>query len=307
MNFNNLIGNDKIKDMLKNNIVNNNIVHSYMFIGPEGIGKNIFAHDFAEMIMCLSNDFQEKSCGKCKSCIEYETKNNPDFFEIKPDGKSIKIDQIRSMQEKVIEKPIISNKKVYIINNADLMTEEAQNCLLKTLEEPPEYIVIILIVTNETKILPTIKSRCMKIGFNKIDEKSFTQYIQNNSNIQFSKNIITMCDGSIGKWQKHKDKVEEYLKIEKIIQQIEKIDKLDLLVNSEILYKAKDDIMDYLEFINSVLYNIFLENKNIKYLNCVKIVEKIKKNLLSNSNFDMSIDNLLLKIWEEINEEYSWC
>lgn len=308
MNFNNLIGNDKIKDMLKNNIINNNLVHSYMFIGPDGIGKSIFAHDFAEMVMCLSQTNEGKSCGKCKSCIEFETMNNPDFLQINSDGKVIKIEQIRHLQEKVIEKPIISSKKVYIINDADLMTKEAQNCLLKTLEEPPEYVVIILIVTNESNILPTIKSRCMKIGFNKIDKNNFVNYIEANSdNVKLNENILTMCDGSIGKWLKIKDKLEDYSKIENIISQIEKTDKLEVLKNAEILYKGKENIMEYLEFINVVLYNSFLNNKNQKYINSVELVEKTRKNLLANSNYDMSIDNLLLKIWEEINEEYSWC
>lgn len=304
MNFNNLIGNDKIKSILKKNVIDDNLVHSYMFIGPDGIGKRIFAREFSEMIMCLSDSNEEKSCGTCKSCIEFETSNNPDFMQIESDGKVIKIEQIRNLQEKVIEKPIISNKKVYIINDADLMTKEAQNCLLKTLEEPPEYVVIILIVTNESNILPTIKSRCMKIGFNKIDQKSFVQYL---NGTQVNENILSMCDGSIGKWLKIKDKLDDYYKVENIINQMQKLDKLEILKNSEILYKGKEDIISYLEFINVVLYNSFLKNRNQKYIDSVEIVEKTKKNLLANSNYDMSIDNLLLKIWEEINEEYSWC
>ena len=108
-------------------------------------------------------------CNHCKSCVEFDGGNNPDFVYIEPDGKVIKIEQIRELQTKVIEKPVNSNKKVYVINDADLMTKEAQNCLLKTLEEPPEYIVIILIVNNESKVLTTIKSRCMKIYFEKIN------------------------------------------------------------------------------------------------------------------------------------------
>lgn len=348
MNFNNLIGNDTIKNILKTNVINNNIVHSYMFLGQEGIGKSIFANDFAEMLMCSSD--KEKSCGKCKSCLEFESKNNPDFFQINPDGKSIKIDIIRNLQEKIIEKPIVSEKKIYIINNADTMTIEAQNCLLKTLEEPPEYVTIILIVTNESNILPTIKSRCMKIVFNKIEEKDFKNYILKDINmLNTSKDILNdndipvnqdgiktknkenalnikdnilnniddryiikdsvlkMCDGSLGKWEKIKSKLQEYDIIDNAINNIEIKDKLEIMKDLEILYKSKDEIMDYLEFINVLLYNNFLKNDNYKYINSIKIVEKTRKNLLANSNYDMSIDNLLLKIWEEINEEYSWC
>lgn len=310
MNLGNLIGNDNIKNMLTKNIISNNIVHSYMFTGPEGIGKSLFAKAFAQLLMCeKSTEFNNsiKSCGKCKSCLEFESLNNPDFMQIESEGKIIKIEQIRKFQEKVIEKPIICNKKVYIINDADFMTREAQNCLLKTLEEPPEFVVIILIVTNESKILPTIKSRCMKINFNKIELNTFKEYLNKNYEIDnISENILLMCDGSIGKWLQIKDNLEDYLKIEDVVNNIIKCDKIEILKKSKILYDNKEYIGNYLEYINIVLYNNFIKTKQQKYINCIEIVEKTRSNLLLNSNYDMSIDNLLMKIWEEINEEYSW-
>lgn len=117
--FNNILGNDKIKDLLLNSIKTNKVSHSYLFVGTEGIGKKLIAKEFAKMILCIE---QNKYCGKCKSCIEFDSDNNPDFEIIEPDGNSIKIDQIRELQNKVAEKPIISDKKVYIINNSDKMT-----------------------------------------------------------------------------------------------------------------------------------------------------------------------------------------
>ena len=161
--FKNLVGNENNKYILKETITKGNILHSYMFFGNEGIGKKIFALEFAKMILCENQ--KNSPCEKCKSCIEFDSNNNPDFFFIEPDGNSIKIDQIRNMQKGMLEKPIISSKKVYIINNAETMTKESQNCLLKTLEEPQEYVVIILIVSDENSMLSTIKSRCTKIFF----------------------------------------------------------------------------------------------------------------------------------------------
>ena len=140
--FENIIGNDKIKNELTNLVKQNKYSHSYIFHGTEGIGKKLIAKEFAKMILCLG---EEKYCNTCKSCLEFLSNNNPDFYEIIPDGNNIKIEQIREMQKKVVEQPIISKNKVYIIDNADLMTREAQNCLLKTLEEPPEFVTIILI------------------------------------------------------------------------------------------------------------------------------------------------------------------
>ena len=147
MSFNNIIGNNNVKNILIKSINNETVLHSYMFIGEQGIGKKLVAEQFAKMSLCEA--YEGKECDKCKSCVEFDSGNNPDFKMIEPDGKTIKIEQIREMQTKVAEKPVNSGKKIYIIDDADLMTKEAQNCLLKTLEEPPEYIVIILIVSNE--------------------------------------------------------------------------------------------------------------------------------------------------------------
>ena len=99
---------------------------------------------------------------------------------LEPDSGKVKIEQIREIQRKIAEKPIISNQKVYIINDADTMTTEAQNCLLKTLEEPPEYITIILICSNENKLLGTIKSRCTRLYFEKLTNEDVEKYININ-------------------------------------------------------------------------------------------------------------------------------
>ena len=309
MEFKEILGNEKIKDILLKSLKNKTVLHSYMFIGNEGIGKNLIANQYAKMILCENfNEQTMKECGKCKSCIEFTSNNNPDFKIIESDGKIIKIEQIREMQKKILEKPIISNRKVYIINDADLMTKEAQNCLLKTLEEPPEYITIILIVSNENKMLTTIKSRCMKLQFQKIEDKEIQNFLKKNYEIEnLSESILNLCNGSIGKALKIKEKIEDYNKIENIIINMNK-SLITMLNSAEILYKSKDDIYNYLEYINVILYQLSKQNINCKtkYVNSIKIVEETKKHLLANSNYDMSIDRLLFKIWEEINEKNSW-
>ena len=175
--FKDIIGNEKNKELLKRIIDTNNIAHSYMFVGKESIGKLLFAKEFA--ILCLN---QEKPCYKCKSCIEFDSYNNPDFIILQPEENSIKIDQIRELTKKVYEKPVVSNKKVYIINDSDCMTKEAQNCLLKTLEEPPEYVTIILIASSENLFLPTIKSRCTKIQFKNLTKEELAEVLKQKYN-----------------------------------------------------------------------------------------------------------------------------
>ena len=156
--------------------------------------EEIFDGDFYEKLL---EKKQYEKCNQCDSCIKFISGNNPDYIEIIPDGNSIKISQIREMQENVYQKPIVSNKKVFIIDEAEKMTVEAQNSLLKTLEEPPEYIVIIIITSNENKMLNTVKSRCMRINFINLTPKEIENYINKNNIVVNSKNIVEMCNGSI--------------------------------------------------------------------------------------------------------------
>ncbi len=296
MGFCNLIGNEKVKQILQNTINQEKISHSYMFLGQVGIGKTLFAKEFAKMILCSNID--NKSCNKCKSCIEFDANNNPDYIEIQPEDGKIKIEQIRKMQEKVIEKPIISNKKIYVIKDADTMTKEASNCLLKTLEEPPNYITIILIGANESMFLNTIRSRCTKILFTKIKDNELKEYLQKNYNFSdITQNMLKVFDGSISKALIINEKKEMYEQVEEIFTQIEKFKLIDVLNKIDALYKNKEDIYEILDYINVILYD---KSKNdFRYLKYIDAVEQTKKSLKGNSNYDMSIDNLLYKIWEE--------
>lgn len=191
MSFKDIIGNDEAKCYLIESIKKNNIPHAYMFIGEEGIGKKLIALEYAKNIMCENNSYE--ACDSCKSCRIFDSMNHPDFFLLEPDGNNIKIEQIRSIKSKIYEKPIVSNKKVYIINDSQKMTIESQNSLLKILEEPPEYIVIILIVSNQNLILDTIKSRCNKVLFNKIDNNLLKDFLINNYNFEnINDNILEL-------------------------------------------------------------------------------------------------------------------
>ncbi len=200
--FSDIVGNEKNKELLKHIINSNNIAHSYMFVGKDSIGKLLFAKEFAKAILCLN---KEKPCNSCKSCIEFDTYNNPDFSIIEPEASSIKIDKIREFTKKVYEKPVVSSRKVYIINDSNYMTKEAQNSLLKTLEEPPEYVTIILITSNENIFLPTIKSRCTKILFNKLTDEELKKVLQKEYNYcDIPKTTLKIADRKCKKSNKFK-------------------------------------------------------------------------------------------------------
>ena len=295
--FDKIIGNDKIKQQLKQAVDLNKTSHSYLFLGISGIGKKMIAKEFAKMILCESED---KYCNHCKSCIEFDSNNNPDFQLIQPDGSSIKIEQIRQIQKKILEAPIISKNKVYIIDDADFMTIEAQNCLLKTLEEPPEFVTIILIGSKENSFLSTIKSRCTIIKFQSIDNEQIKDYLNKNYEINsISEEMLDIFGGSIGKAEDLKDKEELFSNIIQIIKKIKILDLPDVLKKADIIYKSQEDKNDILEAMNVILFK--MSKQDIRYLNCIDIVEETAKRLNANANYNMSIDNMLFKIWEEMH------
>ena len=260
--------NTEIENILNNAVTNKKILHSYMFLGSKFSKKEEIAKEFSKHILCLKDG--NNPCEECSSCVKFNSKNHPDFQIIKLIDKenSIKIEQIRNIQEDIIKKPIVSNKKVYIIENADKMTVGAQNCLLKTLEEPPLYVTIILLVENENLILNTIKSRCTKIGFT--EER--TEELSDENKIL-------------------------YEELEKIFGNVNKYTLLDVLNKLDIIYKNEINILDILDYINIILFkNIKSNVKNIKY---IEYVEETKQRLKANANFNMSIDNLIYNIWKE--------
>ena len=294
MNYSNIIGNDEVKSLLDNLIRTNNVVHSYMFVGPDGIGKFLFAKEFAKIVLCQDTN---KSCNHCSSCIKFDGNNHPDFMPLdSEDGKNIKIAQVRALQESISEKPIISDKKVYIINNSDLMTVEAQNCLLKTLEEPPEYAIIILVLSNENKLLSTIKSRCTKVSFHRLTESDLMQYSKQN-NIEVNSSLLSACDGSISKLLNSQNNLEAYKQLDNIINSFSSKDIVDIWNSADILYKSKDNINTLLEYFNTVFLEKLKGTKDSKYIKPIKVIEDTKNKLSSNANYDMCIDNLVLQIW----------
>ena len=246
--------------------------------------------------MCLDSEKDES----CSSCVKFNTSNHPDFELIEPEGDTISIDTIRLMQEEIAKKPIVSNKKVYVIADADCMTIPAQNCLLKTLEEPPEYVVIILTTANETRLLNTVKSRCMKIPFESIPTKDIKKLLISNSQ-DISDELVEMSEGSIGKAINFYENKELYESVNSVLKKIDKSSLIDTMKNAEIIYKQKDNTKNIKDILNYM--NVYLYNSN--NIGCIQYVEDTKRRLNQNANYDMTIDYLLIRIWEEMNEKHS--
>lgn len=298
MGFENILGNKENKKLLTNILETENISHSYMFIGKRSIGKLLFAKEFAKGILCSSNP---KPCNTCISCIKFDNNNHPDFFVVEPEEGSIKNEQIRELNKKILEKPIQSLKKVYIINDAETMTTQAQNSLLKTLEEPPEHAVIILITSNEHKMLNTIKSRVVKIYFNELEQKDIELILKKEYGIENTNNdIIKYAGGSVEMALRLYNNNDLYIKINEIFSNLDKIDIIDLLNSKEEVFEKKEFIEDILDYINILFYN--LSKKDIRYINCLREIINTKERLASNANYNMTMDNFLFTVWGEIND-----
>ena len=170
MDFGNLIGQDRVKATLSEIVSSDRVSHAYLFNGPSGVGKKSFARVFAGSVMCPNAEKKTGDrCGVCECCVLLDNDTNPDFKVIRPEeGKSgIGVETVREMQEDMVKAPVFGIRKVYVLDGAEKMTEQAQNAFLKILEEPPSYVLMLLLCDNTLSILDTIKSRVIRVDFSR--------------------------------------------------------------------------------------------------------------------------------------------
>lgn len=173
MSFQDILGQEDAKRLLQNALRNDRVSHAYLFSGPSGSGQMQTALTFAQAIFCTESP--DNACGECLECRKVEHGNHPDLTVLRPDGASIKIDQIRELQRLFSYRSEGVNPKVYIIDEADKMTMQASNSLLKFLEEPSAPVVGILISDNGRALLPTIQSRTQRIPFGPLHPEMMLQ------------------------------------------------------------------------------------------------------------------------------------
>lgn len=160
-----IIGHEQIIEQLQHTVASDRIAGAYLFVGPMGVGKETVAHHFAQLIFCQQETQPPTACGTCLACRKMDSGNHPDLQFVRPDGSTLKIGQIRELQKQIIYEPLEARRKVYILTDVERMNAEAENCLLKTLEEPPAASVLILLTSNMRALLPTTRSRCQILQF----------------------------------------------------------------------------------------------------------------------------------------------
>ena len=193
--FNDIVGQEKAISFLENILEHGTASHAYLFTGPDGVGKRTTAVSVAAALNCAQD-----GCGSCAVCMKIKNGAHPDVESIKPAGNSLKIEQIREIGQSIGLKPFEGKRKVYIIEDAHLMTVEAANALLKNLEEPPAYAAFILTAAGADSLLPTIRSRCQEVVFRAVPPRVIQSVLLAAGAEDDAAEIATaLSGGSVGK------------------------------------------------------------------------------------------------------------
>ncbi len=252
--FKDVVGHKDILKYISSAVENNRVSHAYILNGERGSGKKMLANLFAMTLLCETGD--NEPCGKCHSCKQAESGNHPDIIRVtheKPN--SISVDDIRTQVNNTVDiKPYQGPYKVYIIPQADMMTPQAQNAILKTIEEPPSYAVFLLLTENAETLLPTINSRCVMLKLRNIKDTLIKKYLMENLEIpDYKADMCTaFAQGNMGRAimlanSDHFNEIrEEAVQLLKHISEME-LNEIVAAVKNISVYKL--EITDYLDII----------------------------------------------------------
>ena len=188
--FDSVVGQSAITSTLKNSILSNQVAQAFLFCGPRGVGKTTCARILAKTINCSKRTNEGEACNNCESCTSFSAGNSLNIFELDAASNN-SVDDIRNLINQVRIAPTIGTKKAYIIDEVHMLSSNAFNAFLKTLEEPPKHAVFILATTEKHKVIPTILSRCQIFNFNRITAEDIAKHL---SDIALKENVTAEPD-----------------------------------------------------------------------------------------------------------------
>lgn len=327
--FRDVVGHQQIITHLETAMKMNKVSHAYIFSGEKGSGKKLLADVFAEALQCEQEGTE--ACKDCHSCKQAESGNHPDIIHVtheKPN--SIGVEDIREQLVNDVQiKPYNGRYKIYIVADADKMTVQAQNALLKTIEEPPVYAVILLLVNNSTALLPTILSRCVMLSIKPIADAEVKKYLMEHVQIpDYEAEVCTaFAQGNIGKAVLLATS-ENFNEIKNtalhLLKNISRMEIQEVIATVKAVSEFKMEIQDFLDFLavwyRDILYFkatrdinglIFRDQVNVitdqinkssyeGIENIIAGLQKAKVRLNANVNFDLTMELLFLLIKENM-------
>ncbi len=325
--FSDIVGQEQLKEHLQKAISTDKVSHAYIINGERSSGKEFIAKIFAMTLQCERHGTDP--CGECHSCKQALSGNQPDIIYISHEKpNSIGVEDIRTQINNDISiKPYSSPRKIYIMNEGEKMTAQAQNALLKTLEEPPEYAVILILAANVDTLLPTIISRCVVLNMKPVPDKLVKNFLMTQLQVpDYKANIcVAFARGNIGK-AKMLASSEEFEKVKDeaitLVKYINEMETNEIVKAIKKISEYKFDVNDYLDIL-SVWYRDVLLFKATKDVNSlvfkdeiqqivraadrstyegieviVEALQKAKRRLDANVNFDLTMELLLMTIQE---------
>ncbi len=327
MYFKNIVGHEDIIRHFRSSIEQDKISHAYIINGEVDSGKKLLARAFAATLQCEQGGTEP--CGACKSCIKMASGNHPDIITVSHEKPNvISVEEIRTqVVDHILTKPYESKYKIYIIPDAQLLNVQAQNAILKTIEEPPEYGIIILLTSNLNKMLDTVCSRCLVLNTKPIRERDMLGYLMKEMGLSEDRAYFCLdfAQGNLGKAIKLASNEEYVQVIESVVEVMKKIQNLDvedLAIALEHMQKFKMSINDYMDLmmmwyrdalmlkvtgnIDKLLFKgeYSAMKKQAQVLSYKAIEDKIdaiaraKTRLDVNANFDITMELLLLTLKE---------
>ena len=325
--FRDIVGQEMIKEYMQNAIHTDKVSHAYIIQGELGAGKEFIARTISKTVQCERQ--KEEPCEECRSCKQISGKNHPDVIWVSHEKpNSIGVEDIRKQVNNDIGiKPYYGPKKIYIINEAEKMTVQAQNALLKTMEEPPEYGIIFLLTTNADTLLPTILSRCVVLHMRPVEDSRIQEYLMKNLQIPDYKASVcaAFARGNIGKAKALAENEDfEHIKEEAIslLKYIQDMEISEIVVAIKRISDFKLDVGSYLDIISIWFRDILLfkATKDINSLifkdeiqyikkiadrssyegieNIIEAIDKAQSRLIANVNFDLTMELLFLSVKE---------
>ena len=325
--FNEIVGHEQIIEHLKNAITMDKVSHAYIFNGPEYSGKMMLAESFAMALQC--EEHNPEACMNCRSCKQAADRNQPDIIYVSHEKpNTISVDDIRQqLNNDIVIKPYSSKYKIYIVDEAEKMNPQAQNALLKTIEEPPAYAVIMLLTTNADSFLQTILSRCITLNLKSVKDETIRKYLMSHYQIpDYQADICTaFAQGNVGKaiqLASSDDFNELKAAALQLLKRLEDIDLYELGAAIKQIGEFKLKVQDYFDLmmiwyrdilyfkatndVNKLIfkdevYDIKKQAATHSYQGIEAIIEALQKakvRLNANVNFDLVIELLLLTIKE---------